>query len=119
MNSTAYDNDNIFAKILRGELSCKKVYEDEYVFAFEDKYPKAPIHILVIPKGNYVSFDDFVSSSSDEDILHFFKVIRKITHNHKLDKTGYKLITNHGQGGEQEIPHFHIHILGGKGLRAD
>ncbi|WP_339046207.1 HIT domain-containing protein [Candidatus Mesenet endosymbiont of Agriotes lineatus] len=119
MNSLVYDNNNVFAKILREELSCKKVYEDEQILAFEDKYPKAPTHILVIPKGNYISFDDFISSSSDDNMLHFFKVIRKIACEHKLDKTGYKLITNHGEGGGQEIPHFHIHILGGGGLRID
>ncbi|GHM57885.1 MAG: putative HIT-like protein [Candidatus Mesenet longicola] len=119
MSSTVYDNNNVFAKILQGELACKKVYEDEQVLAFEDKYKKAPIHILAIPKGKYISFDDFISSASDNNILHFFKIIRKIAHDHKLDKTGYRLITNHGEGGGQEIPHFHVHILSDKDLKIE
>ncbi len=109
-----YDNNNVFAKILRLELPCKKVYEDDTVLAFHDVHPEASVHILVIPKDNFTSFDDFISLSTD--VLHFFQVVKKITHEYNLDTTGYRLITNHGRDGGQIIPHFHMHILGGKNL---
>ena len=109
-----YDDTNVFAKILRKELPCNVVYEDEVVLAFHDIYPQAPIHILVIPKNKYISFDDFIDSSPD--IVHFFSVVKKITHKFQLNKTGYRVVTNHGKEGGQVIPHFHIHILGGKQL---
>lgn len=116
MGSTAYDDNNIFAKILRGELSCEEIYKNENVLAFRDKYPDAPVHILVIPKAQYVSYDDFVLKASEEEIVSFFKTVREIAHKYNLEKTGYRLVTNHGKDGEQVIPHFHIHILGGKRL---
>lgn len=116
MGSIAYDDNNIFAKILRGELSCEEIYKNENVLAFRDKYPDAPVHILVIPKGQYVSYDDFVLKASEEEIVSFFKTVRGIAHKYNLEKTGYRLVTNHGRDGEQVIPHFHIHILGGKRL---
>ncbi|AAZ68305.1 histidine triad nucleotide-binding protein [Ehrlichia canis] len=113
--NNSYDKDNVFAKILRKELPCNIVYEDESVLAFHDIHPQAPIHVLVIPKSDYISFDDF-SNSSAEDIKHFFSVVKKITHKLQLDKTGYRIVTNHGKQGGQIIPHFHVHILGGKQL---
>ncbi|AZU37641.1 histidine triad nucleotide-binding protein [Wolbachia endosymbiont of Bemisia tabaci] len=116
MSNEVYDSDNIFARILRGELSFEEVYENENVLAFHDKYPDAPVHILVIPKAQYVSYDDFVLKASEEEIVSFFKTVREIAHKYNLEKTGYRLVTNHGKDGEQVIPHFHIHILGGKRL---
>ncbi len=111
-----YDNSNAFAKILRGELSCDKVYDDENVLVFHDKYPDAPVHLLIIPKKQYVSFDNFINNGLQEEIVHFFKIVREITHKYGLEKTGYRLVTNHGKHGEQVVPHFHFHILGGKNL---
>lgn len=116
MGSTAYDDTNIFAKILRGELSYEEIHKNENVLAFRDKYPDAPVHILVIPKAQYVSYDDFVLKASEEEIVSFFKTVREIAHKYNLEKTGYRLVTNHGEDREQVIPHFHIHILGGKRL---
>ncbi|KJV65869.1 MULTISPECIES: histidine triad nucleotide-binding protein [Ehrlichia] len=109
-----YDNNNVFAKILKKELPCNVVYEDEFVLAFHDIYPQAPIHILVIPKGEYTSFNDFSESSAD--IGHFFSIVKKITHEFQLHKTGYRIVINHGKQGGQIVPHFHVHILGGKQL---
>ncbi|WDM85629.1 histidine triad nucleotide-binding protein [Ehrlichia sp. JZT12] len=114
INNNSYDDNNIFAKILRKELPCNVVYEDEFVLAFHDIYPQAPIHILVIPKDKYISFNDFIGSSAN--ITYFFSIVKKITHKFQLDKTGYRIVTNHGKQGGQVIPHFHVHILGGKQL---
>ncbi|PIR38042.1 MAG: histidine triad nucleotide-binding protein [Alphaproteobacteria bacterium CG11_big_fil_rev_8_21_14_0_20_39_49] len=112
----SYDNDNIFAKIIRGEIPCDKVYSDDDVFAFKDIAPAAPVHVLVIPKGQYVSFDDFVADSSPEKVAGFFAKVREIAAELGLDKTGYRLISNHGADANQAVPHFHVHILGGKKL---
>ncbi|APR98762.1 HIT domain-containing protein [Wolbachia endosymbiont of Folsomia candida] len=111
-----YDSNNIFAQILRGELPSEKVHEDEDVLAFHDKYPDAPVHILVIPKGQYISYDDFILKAPEKEVLSFFKTVREIAHKYNLEKTGYRLVTNHGENGEQVVPHFHVHILGGKKL---
>ncbi|OEY86925.1 histidine triad nucleotide-binding protein [Wolbachia pipientis] len=111
-----YDNNNTFAKILRGELLCDKVYDDENVLVFHDKYPDAPVHLLVIPKKQYISYDDFIGNGSPEEIVKFFKVVREMTYKYSLEKTGYRLVTNHGKHGEQVVYHFHVHILGGKDL---
>ncbi|RDD34782.1 HIT-like protein [Wolbachia endosymbiont of Cylisticus convexus] len=116
MGNTAYDDTNIFAQILRSELPCEKVYEDKDILAFHDKYPDAPIHILVIPKSQYTSYDDFILKASAEKIVSFFQAVREITHKYNLEKTGYRLVTNYGENGEQVVPHFHVHILGGKKL---
>ncbi|MDD9331601.1 MAG: HIT domain-containing protein [Wolbachia sp.] len=116
MSNQDYDNNNIIAQVLSVKLPCKKVYEDENVLAFDDKYPDAPVHILVVPKDKYVSYDGFIVNAPPEEIVHFFKVIREITHKYNLEKTGYRLVTNHGENGEQVIPHFHVHILGGRKL---
>ncbi|MCA4774595.1 HIT domain-containing protein [Wolbachia endosymbiont of Mansonella ozzardi] len=116
MSNKGYDGTNIFAQILRGELPCEKVYESEDVLAFYDKYPDAPVHILVVPKSQYISYDDFILKASAEEIVSFFKIVREITHKYNLEKTGYRLVTNYGENGEQVILHFHVHILGGKRL---
>lgn len=116
MGSTSYDKDNIFAQILKGASPCDKVYEDGGVLAFHDKYPDAPTHILVVPKNQYISYDDFIANASEKEIVSFFKTVREIAHKHNLQETGYRLVTNHGKNGEQVVPHFHMHILGGKRL---
>ncbi|MDG7057192.1 MAG: HIT domain-containing protein [Wolbachia endosymbiont of Penenirmus auritus] len=116
MSNDNYDGGNIFAQILRGELPCEKVHENEGVLAFYDKYPDAPVHILVIPKKQYISYDDFILKAPVEEIVSFFKTVREITHKYNLEKTGYRLVTNYGENGEQVVPHFHMHILGGKRL---
>lgn len=112
----SYDNTNIFAKILRGEIPCDKVYEDDYVLAFNDIDPKAPVHILVIPKGDYISIDDFAAKASPEEMQAMFKAIDKIAEEKGLKRAGFRTIANTGTDGGQEVPHFHMHILGGATL---
>ena len=107
-----YNENNIFAKILRKELPSKKVYEDEYTFAFEDISPQAPIHILIIPKKSFCSFDDFIQKADDVFILGFIKSIKQIKESLNI-KNGYRLITNVGLDGGQEVPHLHFHLLSG------
>lgn len=109
----AYDDQNIFAKILRGEIPCDKVYEDDHVLAFNDIAPQAPVHILVIPKGPYVSIDDFGAQASADEIKGFYAAVSKIAGDKGLSADGFRTITNTGAHGGQEVPHFHIHILGG------
>ncbi len=111
-----YDANNIFARIIKGELPAKKVYEDDKVLAFEDLHKQAPVHVLVIPKGNYVSFDDFVSQADASDVDYFFKKVQEIAASLGLSESGYRLIANHGQDSMQLVPHFHMHILGKKRL---
>ncbi len=110
----AYDSNNIFAKIIRGEIPCKKVYEDAEVLAFEDISPAAPLHVLVIPKGEYRSFDSFARKASPEEMVHFFRVVQKLAEELDVKESGYRLITNHGAEGGQTVDHFHIHLLGKK-----
>lgn len=112
----AYDKNNIFAKILRGEIPCKKVHEDEFVLAFEDIAPAAPIHVLVIPKGEYISFNDFVTRAPEALSKGFFASVQKIAAKLKLEENGYRLISNHGPDASQSVPHFHVHILGGRAM---
>ncbi|MFT6077355.1 MAG: diadenosine tetraphosphate (Ap4A) HIT family hydrolase [Myxococcota bacterium] len=117
-----YDSNNIFAKIIRGEIPCEKVFEDEKVLAFNDISKAAPYHLLVIPKGEYSSFDDFSYNASGEEISNFFKKVRQVAIDQGLKESGYRLITNHGSDASQSVAHFHVHILGGKqlgGLIAD
>lgn len=114
--ATSYDNDNIFAKILRGEIPCSKVFEDDHTLAFEDISPQAPVHVLVIPKGAYVSMDDFSASASDEEITGFFRAVGTIARQLNLSEPGYRILSNHGADGLQEVPHFHVHLFGGKKL---
>jgi len=111
-----YDSDNIFAKILRGEIPNDTVYEDDEVLAFRDINPQAPVHVLVIPKGAYVSFDDFGSDASPQAVGHFFAAVRAIARELGLAEPGYRVIANIGDDGGQEVPHFHVHILGGRPL---
>lgn len=112
----AYDKNNIFARILRGEIPCKKVYEDEFALAFHDIEPSAPVHILVVPKGEFVSFDDFSLNASPEFIKGYLAAIQKTAKILNLQESGYRIISNHGADASQTVPHFHTHILGGKNL---
>jgi histidine triad (HIT) family protein len=111
-----YDDSNIFAKILRGELPCKKVYEDDWALAFHDINPLAPVHILVIPKGPYVSWDDFTQKAADEEIAGFVRAIGKVAREQQLVVQGYRLLANTGKRAGQEVPHLHVHIFGGQPL---
>ena len=112
----AYDPNNIFARILRGELPCKTVYEDEHVLAFSDIRPLADVHVLVIPKGAYVSLDDFTAGAGSEVVGHFFKVVGEIARITGVAETGYRIISNIGAHGHQEVPHLHVHVIGGRPL---
>lgn len=109
-----YDDTNIFARILRGELPCDKVYEDEHTLAFRDIRPQAPVHVLVIPKGRYVGWDDFTAQGSDAEIAGFMRAVGMVTRQLGLDEPGYRLMVNHGGHGHQEVPHLHVHIFGGR-----
>ncbi|USO02113.1 MAG: HIT domain-containing protein [Alphaproteobacteria bacterium] len=109
-----YDNNNIFAKILRNEVSCKKAKEGDYYLAFHDLFPKADTHILIIPKGQYVTYHDFTMNASAEEKLDFFNGIAEIVKEFGLDQTGYKLHNNNLEAANQVVPHFHVHILGWK-----
>ncbi len=109
----AYDEENIFAKILRDEIPCDRVYEDEYVLAFRDIAPKAPVHILVIPKGAYVSLDDFGARASADEVKGFFAAVSRIADAAGITESGFRAIANTGVNGGQEVPHFHVHLLGG------
>jgi diadenosine tetraphosphate (Ap4A) HIT family hydrolase len=111
-----YDRNNIFAKILRGEIPCKKIYEDNFALAFDDITPAAPVHVLVIPKTEYVSLQDFAAHASPEMVRGFFESVTKVAAQLGLDKTGYRIISNHGADASQTVHHFHVHILGGKSL---
>jgi diadenosine tetraphosphate (Ap4A) HIT family hydrolase len=111
-----YDDNNIFAKILRGELPCRKVYEDDHALAFHDIHPLAPIHILVIPKGPYVSWDDFSAKASDAEIAGFVRAIGKIARDAEMVVQGYRLLANTGKRSGQEVAHLHVHIFGGQPL---
>ena len=111
-----YDRNNVFARILRGEIPCKKVYEDEHVLAFHDARPQTPTHILVIPKGAYVSLADFSAKASDVEIAALFRAVGAIAREHGLDESGYRILANNGEDANQEVPHLHIHIFGGRPL---
>jgi diadenosine tetraphosphate (Ap4A) HIT family hydrolase len=111
-----YDDSNIFARILRGEIPAAKVYEDEHALAFNDISPQAPAHILVIPKGPYVSWDDFSERSSDAEIAGYVRAVGRIAREHGLVADGYRLLANVGRNGGQEVPHLHVHILAGRPL---
>ena len=114
--TSPYDDSNIFARILRGEIPSKKVYEDDYALAFHDIMPRAPIHILVIPKGAYVSWDDFSARAPDAEIAGFVRAVGKVAREHKLVEPGYRLLANTGGHGGQEVPHLHVHLFGGRPL---
>lgn len=112
----AYDENNIFAKILRGEIPCDKVYEDEHALAFNDINPQAPIHVLVIPKGPYVSMADFTAAAPDEMVVGFFRAVGAVAQELGLVEPGYRLLANAGPNSHQEVPHLHIHVFGGQKL---
>jgi histidine triad (HIT) family protein len=116
MSAMPYDPNNIFAKILRGEIPCKKAHESAHALAFHDINPQAPTHILVIPKGAYVSADDFSVQASAAEIEDFWRSVGAVARQAGVDAGGYRLIANHGGDAHQEVPHFHIHILGGRPL---
>ncbi len=112
----AYDDNNIFARILRGEIPSAKVYEDDHVLAINDINPQAPTHILVMPKGKYVSIDDFAETASDAEIAALIRATGQIARAAGVADSGYRLLFNHGPHSHQEVPHLHIHILGGRPL---
>jgi diadenosine tetraphosphate (Ap4A) HIT family hydrolase len=111
-----YDDTNIFARILRDEIPSNRVYEDEHVLAFDDINPLAPTHILVIPKGAYVSWDDFSERASDAEIAGLTRAIGRIARDAGLVEPGYRLLANVGPNSGQEVPHLHVHIFGGRPL---
>jgi diadenosine tetraphosphate (Ap4A) HIT family hydrolase len=111
-----YDDQNIFAKILRGEIPANKVYEDEYAFAFHDINPQAPTHILVIPKGAYVSWDDFSAKAGDAEIAGFIRAVGTVARDAGLVESGYRLLANTGPHSHQEVAHLHVHLFAGKPL---
>jgi histidine triad (HIT) family protein len=113
-----YDDSNIFAKILRGEIPNRTVFEDDHALAFHDINPQAPVHILVIPKGRYVSWDDFTATASDAEITAFIRAIGHVAREAGLVAPGYRLLSNIGGHGHQEVPHLHVHIFGGKPMGA-
>lgn len=110
----SYDDNNIFARILRGEIPAKKIYEDDYAFAFHDIAPAAPVHVLVIPKGKYLSIADFGAKASDQEIAGFYRAVSKVANDLGLIEEGFRTIANTGVNGGQEVPHYHVHLLGGK-----
>jgi histidine triad (HIT) family protein len=112
----AYDRNNVFALILRGELPCNKAYEDEHVLAFHDIHPQAPVHIILIPKGEYVSVDDFSETASDAELAAFMRAIARLARDAGVSESGYRILSNHGPAANQEVPHFHVHLFGGRDL---
>jgi len=112
----AYDPNNVFARILRGEIPSKKVHEDEHSLAFLDIAPQTKTHILVIPKGAYVSWDDFSARASDAEIAGFVRTVGKVARDAGLAEPGYRILANIGRDGRQEVPHLHVHVFGGQDL---
>jgi histidine triad (HIT) family protein len=112
----AYDDQNIFARILRGEIPARKLFEDEWALAFHDIAPLAPVHVLVIPKGRYVSFADFTATASEAEIAGFFRAVAAVARQLELEVPGYRILTNTGEHSGQEVPHFHVHVFGGRSL---
>jgi diadenosine tetraphosphate (Ap4A) HIT family hydrolase len=111
-----YDDQNVFAKILRDEIPSRRVYEDEWAVAFHDIAPQAPIHILVIPRGRYVSMADFTTSASDAEIAGFFRAVGAVARHLELEAPGYRILANMGEHSGQEVPHLHVHLFGGRVL---
>jgi len=113
----SYDDNNIFAKILRGEIPCKKIYEDEFVLSFHDINPQKKVHALVIPKGKYVDLDDFSQNASSDEMIGFLKGINTVAKKLGIsvdNGQGYRAIANVSENGGQEVPHFHFHLFGGE-----
>ena len=113
----AYDDQNIFAKIIRGEIPCDKVHETDHSLAFKDIQPLAPAHILVIPKGPYVSMDDFSAKASDAELADFVRAVGHVAREAGLHESGYRIIANHGRDAHQEVQHLHIHVLGKRDMK--
>jgi histidine triad (HIT) family protein len=111
-----YNKDNIFTKIIQKEIPSKVVYEDDEILAFHDAFPVSPIHVLVIPKGEYISFPDFIAKALDNQIAHFFKMVKKIASDIGAEEDGYRIVSNHKEQAGQSVFHFHVHIIGGKKL---
>ena len=111
-----YDKNNIFARILRSDIPCNKVLENDYALAFSDINPQAPIHILIIPKKSYINFHDFTENASIQEIEFFWKLVNNVINLNKISKKGFRIISNSGDDGNQDVPHFHVHVLGGKNL---
>ncbi len=114
-----YNADNVFAKIIRGEIPCQKIYEDEYALSFYDIHPKAKVHALVISKGMFVDYNDFVNHSDDTEIAGFSRAVLKVAELVGVAQTGYRIVFNTGKDSGQEVPHLHAHILGGEPLSTD
>ncbi|MCW3474626.1 histidine triad nucleotide-binding protein [Limobrevibacterium gyesilva] len=112
----AYDDSNVFAKILRGAIPCRKVFENEWVLAFHDINPQAPVHVLVIPKGKYVSLADFTAAASEAEIAGFFRAVGALANELGLEAAGYRVLANMGPDAGQEVPHFHVHLFAGHNL---
>ena len=108
-----YDPQNIFARILRGEIPCRRVFEDAHALAFHDIAPRAPLHVLVIPKGAYVSFADFAATAPEAEIAGLFRAVGTVARQLGLEPPGYRLLSNMGADSGQEVPHFHVHLFGG------
>ncbi len=111
-----YDDNNVFARILRGEIPSKRVHEDEFALAFHDIAPQAPVHVLVIPKGSYVSLADFAMQASAAEIAGFWRAVATVAKQLELEAPGYRILANMGEDSGQEVPHFHVHIFGGRPL---
>lgn len=113
-----YDDGNIFARILRGEIPSKRVYEDAWAIAFDDINPQAPVHVLVIPRGAYISWADFSAKASDAEMAGFVRAVGAVARQLGLEALGYRLLANAGVHGHQEVPHLHVHVFGGRQLGA-
>jgi histidine triad (HIT) family protein len=111
-----YDDSNIFARILRGEIPSRKVYEDEWALAFHDINPQAPVHVLIIPKGRYCSYADFSADATEAEIVGFVRAMGTVARQLGLEPSGYRMLTNLGNDGGQDVPHFHVHLFGGRPL---
>ena len=112
----SYDDSNIFAKIIRGEIPCDKVFESEHSLAFRDINPQAPTHVLVVPKGRYESYDDFSASASEAEIADFVRSVGEVARLCGVVEAGYRILSNIGNDGHQEVPHLHVHVFGGRRL---
>jgi histidine triad (HIT) family protein len=112
----AYDDQNIFAKILRGEIPCDKVCENDHALAFRDINPQTPVHVLVIPRGSYADMDDFTANASDAEVAGFFRAVGQVARDLGTVEDGYRALTNCGRDAHQDVPHFHVHIFAGKNL---
>jgi histidine triad (HIT) family protein len=112
----AYDEQNVFARILRGEIPCKRVHEDAFALAFHDINPQAPVHVLVIPKGRWVSFADFAAGASAEEMAGFWRAVGEVARMLGVEGKGYRMLSNVGPDAGQEVPHFHVHLFAGRRL---